>query len=452
MHSSRNIVTGNRSQLIQSTPAVDAARRSAVSGVQGTGEGRRLPLNRSHIRIPGNTVPGSTVREDVLHGESFENENRGQSRSSSRNAVFIDTVPEYRGQRARFASDIRPEPGICYSRSGGSQRNDFSQEKNSRVHCARRSVPVVQWSLKYSGEGGGISLNEFLSKVRFHMRARHVSEDELLDSAYDLFSGAALNWYEANYDKFNSWPALENSLKLQFLPYDYDVLLCKEIEERTQGSEERIGIYLAVMENLFRRLTYQVTEEEKLSIILRNLQPYYSEKLCFQEIGSIQQLTSLCARIEESRYRVLRFKAPPTARHNLLEPSLAYRQRSFGKVNVCENEAMGRCQEQEYEQDLCAIERNLRSRSGSIPVEAKSYRCYNCGKSGHAFRDCREPKSSKLSCSKCGSKDKVTAECVVCLKERIAALEMELKQVQTRDSSGMVAEVSHEENCYAELK
>lgn len=94
-----------------------------------------------------------------------------------------------------------------------------------------------------------------------------------------------------------------------------------EIKRRTQRPEESIGIYLAVMSALFRRLTCPVSEAARLKIILKNLSPFYQPHLVLIDVHSIDHLRTVCRKLEEKRLAVESFQLP--SRKNALEPDLA---------------------------------------------------------------------------------------------------------------------------------
>ncbi|KAH0814758.1 hypothetical protein GEV33_008033 [Tenebrio molitor] len=66
-------------------------------------------------------------------------------------------------------------------------------ETTSRSHV----VPVHKWNLKFSGEDPRLSLSSFLIRVEELRIARHATEEDLYNSAIDLFEGRALTWYRS---------------------------------------------------------------------------------------------------------------------------------------------------------------------------------------------------------------------------------------------------------------
>jgi hypothetical protein len=141
------------------------------------------------------------------------------------------------------------------------------------------SVPVYKWNLKFSGEDSRLSLSAFLMRVEELRVSRNVTEEELFQSANDLFEGRALTWFRSVRRNAYDWRSLVALLRNQFQPADYNDRLFEEIRRRTQGPDESIAMFAAVMDNMFDRVTVRVPEATRLKIILKNLAPYYQNQL-----------------------------------------------------------------------------------------------------------------------------------------------------------------------------
>ncbi|KAJ8968492.1 hypothetical protein NQ317_014542, partial [Molorchus minor] len=214
--------------------------------------------------------------------------------------------------------------------SGDEDRHNETLPGTSRASDAGamrrfvKSTPVAKWDLNFSGEKKGMSLNAFLQRVEELRVARHVSRDELFDTAVDLFKGKALIWYRAVRKEVNHWDDLVKLLREEFQPCDYNEKLFEEIKRRTQGSDESIGIYLSIMSAMFSRLTCPVGEDVQLKIIMRNISPFYQTQLGLVDITSITQLRTLGRKLEARREAVEAFSLPSRRSTNALEPDLAY--------------------------------------------------------------------------------------------------------------------------------
>lgn len=258
--------------------------------------------------------------------------------------------------------------------------------QTSRAYTELRPVPVVKWDLRFSGEKKDLSVGAFLERVDELCNARHFSKDWLLDSAIDLFTGKALIWFRAIRNSVNSWSALAQKLREEFQPHDYDFQLWEEIKRRTQGKDESLGYYVAVMENLFRRLNEPVSEATKLAVLLRNLAPFYNERLGLTEVESVEHLLRL-GRNLENRKAVIESYQPPRRNRNDLEPDLAY----VDSVSCS------------------SVESNIR--------------CWSCHEVGHRAAKCPREKSKKrLKCFKCGKEDFTVRNCPDCTGNEIKRL------------------------------
>lgn len=74
-----------------------------------------------------------------------------------------------------------------------------------------------------------------------------VSKAKLFQSAIDLFSGDALAWYRSVKNRVTDWEDLVQTLKLDFLPPDFDDIIWEEIRNRKQKKTEKVSIFLAII-------------------------------------------------------------------------------------------------------------------------------------------------------------------------------------------------------------
>nr|WP_253308878.1 hypothetical protein [Rickettsia endosymbiont of Ceutorhynchus assimilis] len=262
---------------------------------------------------------------------------------------------------------------------------------NQTSNVVPKSQPVQKWNLKFSGDLKVKSVHSFLEEVEELRIARHTTEEELFDSARDLFVGKALNWFRANRSRFSNWKELSDLLILHFQPPDYKARLFREILDRTQDPSEGIVDYLTTMNVLFRRYL-NVPEEAQLEIIMRNLAPFYTTQL--PVVNTLEELEVECLKLEAKKYRAEHYVPPPRRRVNLVEPDFTFVETSDTVPDVSAlrlNEGSG-------------AENSNRSRSSAL--------CWNCQKPGHLNRECKQPK--RLHCYRCGHSGSTSRNCPNC--------------------------------------
>jgi hypothetical protein len=255
-------------------------------------------------------------------------------------------------------------------------------------HTAPRKVPVFKWGLSFSNDQG-LSIGAFLERAEELRRARGLTHEQLFQSAVDLFSGSALVWYRSTVGRIHTWGELCKEMKLVFQSPDYDDMLDQEIMSRTQGEQEPIDIYLAAMEGLYKRLANPVPESQRLRRILKNLNPYLQDKLCLVKISTLEELRELGRKAELGRLRSNCQKPPPKP-NMVLEPDLAYT--FIKRKGVPTN--------------------HVSSLRAMPPRNSQTATCWNCSKTGHCFRDCKENRA--VFCYGCGNKGVKKPACDKC--------------------------------------
>lgn len=249
------------------------------------------------------------------------------------------------------------------------------------------SANIFKWNVHFSGSSNE-SLVAFLERVELLRQARGLSKSELFASALDLFKDQAWTWFVSNKSRVSDWDSLVTKLKEDFLPYHYDIDLLEEIRKRTQGSKERVTIYIAVMESLFRRLSNPPDEQTIVNQIRRNLLPHYISHLALVDTSTIASLSTSCKRIEESLSLSDRYKPPPSRTSGLLEPDLSCGS-SSGNFS-----------------------------SKNVSTLSNNVTCWNCDRVGHAYGNCRSPRT--IFCFSCGYKNKTRPNCPKCTSKNLA--------------------------------
>lgn len=331
------------------------------------------------FELRGVLVAQSLTLLDQLHTKAAQHENKSHSIPS--NLLVLQ------GNVQQPAGNVVP----LSSSSVVGQTLD--PEPITPIHCNPYSSGAIKpilphkWNMKFVGDRKGMSVTAFFEKVEEMRRARNVTKDILLDSGIDLFEGRAYEFYQDCRNEVQTWDELVARFKEEYQPAFYSERLLEEIKRRTQGSDESIGTYIAVMSKYFQRLQCPISEGAKLTILLRNIAPTYRSQLGAIDITSISQLKELCRRIEQRTYMEY---APPPRRNQSLEPDLAYvaLERPVDEIHVSEIEP------------------------STSQSRVKEIVCFNCKKSGHRAIGCLEKK--KLYCFKCKKEGFTKRTCPIC--------------------------------------
>lgn len=235
-----------------------------------------------------------------------------------------------------------------------------------------------------------MSLSAFLERVDELRIARNVSLEMLFDSAIDLFRGKALIWFRAYRSSVTDWDGLTKLLREEFQPYDYNEKLLEEIKRRSQGPDESLGVYVAIMQSMFNRLDVTLSQTTRVKILMKNIAPFYQDKLSLTTVSTIDELLKLGRQLEARKSALEEFKPPPRrGTSKLLEPDLAYVYSDQGTQG-------------NSKQSQCA----------SV---GRDFRCFNCKESGHLASRCTKP--FRRHCFRCGEPNVTTRSCPICMHQ-----------------------------------
>lgn len=258
-------------------------------------------------------------------------------------------------------------------------------------HSLSKMLPPHKWGLeKFCGTPKSLSITAFFERVEELCIARNVPMDVLLDSGVDLFSGKAYQFYKDVRLRVQTWDELRDEFKREYLSAYHTDELFDELRKRTQHSSESIGVYLAIMSSYFNRLGCPIPEEAKVSIILKNLHPFYQDRLRDPLPKTLEELRTLCRRMEDRRDAINSYVEPTSRRGNILERDLAF-------VEV---------------ESTQQLERVDVATTSSSSDKGKSIVCFRCKKPGHRAIGCILPKM--IRCFKCDEEGYTTKTCPKC--------------------------------------
>lgn len=265
-------------------------------------------------------------------------------------------------------------------------------ESSNRTPARPKSIPVSQWHLTFNGDISRQSVSSFVERVDEFSRSRHVTREELFDSAVELFEAEALIWFRSIKTLVHCWDDVVKQLRIEYEPADYESELWDEIKARKQDKNERVGVYFAAMINLFSRLPTPTSEKDKLRIVRRNLDPYYIQALSLTDVESVSELLNLCRRLENNKWLADNSASSPArTQSRLLEPDLASKVSRPPFKNT-------------------PWRRNAPLKAAEVTQSTKnSVECWNCSAKGHRFRNC--PTQLKKFCFSCGNVKHLASAC-----------------------------------------
>lgn len=280
---------------------------------------------------------------------------------------------------------------------------------SGRVDPSRSFTVISKWNLYFDGTSSVLSFLERIEELRF---ACGISKQDLFTSAVVLFRGTALTWFRSNKHSIWSWDHLSYELKKTYLPSEFEEDIWNDIKGRTQGRDERVAIFVAIMESYFSKLPNPPKEEKRVTIMRRNLLPYLQNHLASHRVTSIAELVTVCQGIEEVYTRTEKFRPPPANPKAVIEPSLMYRPRpskTYGVHVLTEEEnCFSTGNEEVYPSSATGV-REAASIAGRGPRQVI---CFNCRKAGHMLKDCTLPLTKR--CYRCGEPNFTVNSCPKC--------------------------------------
>lgn len=305
----------------------------------------------------------------------------------------------------------------------------------------RKSVPINQWKISYSGDGHGLHLHDFLAELKLFQRSEGVTDDELFSSIVHLLTGRARLWYRSWFDTFRNWNEMVAAMKIEYLPPKYDFKLLTNISNRRQKISESFAEYLTTMQSLFNHLSMPITEQHKLCIVEENILPKYAIATSVLDIATLDQLSKVCRRVDcayakspvampiergtdqRPGFRNAQFQNRPRAVHLVdTMQQLPNEINNFPGLGIsADGDQVGLQEQDNYDQlqagEVMEMRRN-RNHGNNDNFQQERRECYNCRRVGHSFSACPAPRNGQF-CFRCGSRDVTSFNCRNCAKNGV---------------------------------
>lgn len=275
--------------------------------------------------------------------------------------------------------------------------------------ASRSFVTVSKWNLHFNGTS---SVTNFIERAEELRIACGISKTHLLNCAVTLFEGTALSWFRAVRNSIHSWDDLVRQLRLTYLSAEYDEDIWNDLRNRTQGEGEKTAVFIAIMENLFNKLSRKPDELSRLRIIRRNMLPFFQNQLALHPINSLGELISACRHMEDVLLRTQRIRPPPTNPNYVTEPDLMFRRTKHSYSSLVNSQQPEDLIALVDESNTSAIQVVQPTTSANPRYQSSSLLCWNCRKTGHLKRNCTQPLTKH--CFKCGRPNETTRTCPTC--------------------------------------
>lgn len=168
-----------------------------------------------------------------------------------------------------------------------SARNENVRHENTS-HTYTYTPKLYKWKIQYSGNNKTLGVFEFIQKIEAKAKAYEVTHEQLFQSACELFDGFAAKWFLSQ--RFHTWNEIKEKLISDFVQVDYLENLLDTIRQRKQAHNEAIVHFFTVFEDDCSRLPVQLTTDEKLNILKKNILQKYRPYVALNKFDSVDEM------------------------------------------------------------------------------------------------------------------------------------------------------------------
>ncbi|KAI2647959.1 Retrovirus-related Pol polyprotein from transposon 17.6 [Labeo rohita] len=140
----------------------------------------------------------------------------------------------------------------------------------------------------------------YIEKCRDYLALNPLSNEELTATLRNVLHGTARDWWDVARFSISTWVEFQTSFLSAFLSEDYVDELAERIRNRVQGENESIRDFAYMYYSLCRRWKPEITEEEVIKLILKNINPSIASELR-RRVSTVDELVRLGQQLEKDK-------------------------------------------------------------------------------------------------------------------------------------------------------
>lgn len=149
---------------------------------------------------------------------------------------------------------------------------------------------IQNWNLKFDGSCNGITVDEFLYRVRCLTEENFNNDFSLVcKNLHILLTGKARDWYWRYHKQVRNidWKEFCLALKYQFKEFKTSFDIQEEVPNRKMKPNETFETFFEAVSAMLDKLETPIPESELIEILTKNLRPEIRHELLYVPVYSI---------------------------------------------------------------------------------------------------------------------------------------------------------------------
>lgn len=297
----------------------------------------------------------------------------------------------------------RPRPGRNRERNNNRSQTPVRRYREDYYRSARSRVE--NWDITFSGDSRSIQVEDFLNRVRKLAKHEKVGKNELLDRIHYKLKGEASDWWFTRESHCTTWKKFESEIRFRFGNPNRDRGIRSQLRELRQKRGETFVAFVTEVEKLNLCLKHPHSSRTIFEIVWENMRPHYRSKLATTRVHNLEHLLDLNHRIDANDPSLYR------SGHNVRNEmhNLEAQSNSDDEFSSPEEVAVNALQRKTKLLKDAQKPNPSDNTQTSQTADFSTVKCWNCQKTGHHWRSCKEPKL--IFCYACGNIGRTTRTC-----------------------------------------